>query len=194
VAYSSVRRNVGAHEAARVGKTLAGMSKMRTSQFLKVILLAIALVALFHQVAAATLGESAQSIAADQKALGGQLQTLGPEQFQAEEQQLPSSPDSYTVEQISTPMGLIVKEYVTPTGTVFAVSWRGPRPPDLSQLLGAYFTEYQTAAAAPHRQQRHLVLRTPGLVVETGGHMRDLRGRAYIPSLIPVNVSTEDII
>ena len=74
---------------------------------------------------------------------------------------------------------MTVKEYLSPNGTVFAVSWRGPRPPDLSQLLGSYFAEYQTAAAAPHAQRGHLLVQTENLVVETSGHMRDLRGRAY---------------
>jgi hypothetical protein len=30
-------------------------------------------------------------------------------------------------------------------------------------------------------------------VVETGGHMRDLRGRAYLPSLLPPDVSADEI-
>ena len=52
-----------------------------------------------------------------------------------------------------------VNEYLSANGTVFAVSWRGPRPPDLSQLLGPYFAEYQTAAASPHAQRGHLLSR-----------------------------------
>jgi hypothetical protein len=174
-------------------KTLAGIQEMLGSRSLRMILVLGALLSSFPGLAIATLGESAQSIAADQRILGGQVQTLGQQQFEAEERQQPSSPDSYTVEQISTPAGVTVNEYVSASGTVFAVSWRGPRLPDLSQLLGPYFTEYQTAAAAPHRQTRHLVLKTQEMVVETGGHMRDLRGRAYIPSLLPPNVSPEEI-
>jgi hypothetical protein len=163
------------------------------SQSLKVIVLMIPLLIFFQQMAAATLGESAQSVVADSKALGGQVQTVVPLQFQAEQQQRPSSADSYTVERISTPAGVTVHEYISSSGTVFAVSWRGPRPPDLSRLLGSYFSQYQAAAAAPHRQQRHLNIKTQDLVVETGGHMRDLRGRAYLASLLPPNVSPEDI-
>ena len=174
-------------------KTLAGIREMRGSRSLKMIVVLGALICSLPGLAIATLGESAQSIAADQQILGGQIQTLGQQQLEEEERQRPSSPDSYTVEQISTPAGVTVNEYVSATGTVFAVSWRGPRPPDLSQVLGPYFTEYQTAAAAPHRQRRHLVLETQELVVETGGHMRDLRGRAYVPSLLPPNVSPEEI-
>jgi Protein of unknown function (DUF2844) len=175
------------------GKTLAGINEMFWSRFLRLILMLGALLSVFPGVAIATLGESAQSIEADQRVLGGQLETLGPQQFESQERQQPSSSNSYTVQQISTPAGVTVNEYLSSSGTVFAVSWRGPRPPDLSQLLGQYFAEYQTAAAAPHRQRRHLVVKTQELVVETGGHMRDLRGRAYIPSLLPPDVSTEEI-
>src|SRR5271156_1611294 len=109
-------------------------------------------------IAMATLGGSAQSVAADQQALGGTLQTPNPPQLSAGEQALreqtpassATSNPAYTVEQISTPSGVTVNEYLSPDGTVFAVSWRGPGPPDLSQLFGSYFAEYQTGAAAPH--------------------------------------------
>jgi hypothetical protein len=145
------------------------------------------------RLAIATLGESADSIAADQRVLGGQLQTPGEQQPGAERNRQTAPSESYTVQQITTPAGMIVNEYVSPDGTVFAVSWRGPRLPDLAQLLGTYFADFQTAAAVPGRQQRHLVLKTERLVVETGGHMRDFRGRAYVPSLLPPNFSTEEI-
>jgi hypothetical protein len=148
--------------------------------------------------AMATLGGPAQSIVVDQQALGGQVrmlnqpQSLTGQQALKEQSPVPSNP-AYTVEQISTPNGVTVNEYLSPSGTVFAVSWRGPRPPDLSQLFGSYFAEYQTAAASPQPQRRHLLIRTENLVVETGGHMRDLRGRAYLPALLPTGVSTDEI-
>jgi Protein of unknown function (DUF2844) len=149
-------------------------------------------------IAMATLGGSADSVAADQQVLGGQVRTLNQLQSltrgQAREEQtpVPSNP-AYTVEQISTPTGEAVREYLSANGTVFAVSWRGPRPPDLSQLLGSYFTEYQTAAASPHTERGHLLIRSDNLVVESSGHMRDLRGRAYDPSLLPPGVSADEI-
>jgi Protein of unknown function (DUF2844) len=127
--------------------------------------------------AIATLGEPVQSIAADQQALSGQLRMLNQPSrgVQAFQKQSPvSSNPAYTVEQISTPAGVTVNEYLPHNGTVFAVSWRGPRPPNLSQLLGSYFAEYQTAAAAPPAQHHRLLLQTEHLVVETSGHMRDL--------------------
>jgi hypothetical protein len=147
------------------------------------------------KLAMATLGEPAQSVAADQSILGGQVRTLSRQEFQMEHGRhvSPLSKAPYTVEQISTPPGVTVDEYVSSNGTVFAVSWRGPRPPNLSQLLGSYFTEYQTAAASPHARRRGLVVQTPKLVVETGGHMRDLWGRAYLPGSLPPGVSADEI-
>jgi Protein of unknown function (DUF2844) len=161
-----------------------------------VLTLSALIVFLAPRSAIATLGEPVQSIAADQQALGGQLRMLNQPSTgeQALHQQSPASSNSaYTVEQISTPAGVTVNEYLSPSGTVFAVSWRGPRPPDLSQLLGSYFAEYQTAAAAPPAQHHRLLLQTEHLVVETSGHMRDLRGRAYVPALLPPGVNADEI-
>jgi len=168
-------------------------------QIVKVLLILGALIIFLAPTSAiATLGEPVQSIAADQQALGGQLRMLNQPQPSTGEQALhaqPSAPSNpaYTVEQISTPAGMAVNEYVSPNGTVFAVSWRGPRLPDLSQLLGSYFAEYQTAAGGQPAQRQRLLLQTEHLVVETSGHMRDLRGRAYIPALLPPDVNADEI-
>jgi Protein of unknown function (DUF2844) len=149
-------------------------------------------------VAMATLGGSAESIAADQQALGGQVQRFEQPQLstgeEARQQQMPAPAGAaYTVEQISTPRGEAIKEYLSPSGTVFAVTWRGPRPPDLSQLLGSYFAEYQTAVASRRPQRGHLRVQSPNLVVEGSGHVRDLRGRAYDPTLLPAGVNVDEI-
>jgi len=145
--------------------------------------------------ALATLGGSAQSVAADQQALGGTLNTAPQAQASGGAQALnqSSANPAYTVQQISIPSGTTINEYVSSDGKVFAVSWRGQRPPDLAQLFGSYFAQYQQAAAAPHRERGHRAIQTQDLVVETGGHMRDLMGRAYIPALVPAGVSVDEI-
>lgn len=127
----------------------------------------------------AVLGGPADSVPADQARMEGHLAS--------------SKGPNFTIERISTSSGTVVNEYVSPGGTVFAVSWRGPRPPDLSQLLGPYFPEYQAAAAQVRPQRRQLKVTTGTVVVEAAGHMRDLRGRAYVPSLIPAGVTADDI-
>ena len=39
------------------------------------------------------------------------------------------------------PSGIVVHQYVSPGGVVYALSWRGPRMPDLRELMGAYFAQ-----------------------------------------------------
>jgi len=127
----------------------------------------------------ASLGLSEQSVHADQQRMAGQLKS--------------ATFDGYTVHEITAPGGVVVREYVSPVGTVFGVVWESPTMPDLSQLLGPYFSQFQQAAAnSPHRRGPLYVHDGP-LVVESGGHMRALRGRAYVTSLIPANL-TKDVI
>jgi hypothetical protein len=129
--------------------------------------------------ARAVLGAGAESVAADQSALGGERSEV--------------THSGFTVEAITTAAGIAVNEYVSGAGTVFAVSWRGPRHPDLSLLLGPYFAEYQAAATQPATHRRGLRIQTGNVVVETGGHPGDLWGRAYLPAQLPSGVGAEDI-
>ena len=99
----------------------------------------------------------------------------------------------YSVHEIQTPSGTVIHEYVSAAGQVFAVSWRGPGLPDLSQMLGSYYTEFAQAASQPHYNHHHLSVRTPNVVVESGGHARVFVGRAWAPALLPQNFSPKDI-
>lgn len=102
----------------------------------------------------------------------------------------------YTVHEFTTPSNVVVREYISPGGRVFGVSWRGPFIPDMQQLLGSYFQQYVMAAKA--ERERHvgrspLNIQLPGLVVQTGGHMGAYFGRAYDPELLPAGASPDDI-
>jgi Protein of unknown function (DUF2844) len=98
------------------------------------------------------------------------------------------------VHEITTSYGTVVREYITPGDKVFAVSWRGPVNPDLRQMLGDYYTQYEQAASLPHPGgHRHLAIEQPGLVVQVNGRMRAFEGRAWVPSLVPQNFSVGDI-
>jgi len=81
---------------------------------------------------------------------------------------------------LSSPSGLIVQQYLTPSGTVYAVAWSGPRLPDLRELLGPWFARLRTG-----RGHHSLQLREPDLIVRSGGHRGSWSGRAWIPSLVP---------
>lgn len=129
----------------------------------------------------AVLGESADSIGSDKAALSAVRRT-------------PAQHSLYTVHQLET-VPATVREYASPDGTVFAVVWNGIAAPDLAQLFGSYYADYTSAAKKiPHRDgRRHQVVRTERVVVQRWGHMRDLRGRAYVPALLPQGVNIEEI-
>jgi hypothetical protein len=134
--------------------------------------------------ARAGLGQTAASVQADRASMKGQLRAR--------------SGAGYSVQQITTGTGTTVKEFISPSGTVFAVSWSGPAVPDLQQLLGAYFAQFKTAARAQRAQRlrsghNHLEVRSPALVVHAGGHMRQYFGMAYAPALLPPNLSLSDL-
>ncbi|HET6490543.1 MAG TPA: DUF2844 domain-containing protein [Syntrophales bacterium] len=100
----------------------------------------------------------------------------------------------YTVHEIKTDSTLI-REYVSPAGIVFAIAWNGVAYPDLTELLGSYAGEYQDALRQTPRikGRRQLQVKTNRVVVEKWGHIRDLKGRAYAPDLIPPGVSIDAI-
>jgi uncharacterized protein DUF2844 len=129
----------------------------------------------------AVLGEAVSSVEADRLALAGQGRMIPAQR--------------YTIQEITT-SDLTVREYVS-GDKVFAVAWRGKRTPNLVSLLGAYFQEYQEASAAAASigplRRKGTRIQAPHVVVETGGHARDVRGRAYLPSLLPSGVTTEMI-
>jgi uncharacterized protein DUF2844 len=128
----------------------------------------------------AALGQPAASVENDRANMRGKLEVLQGQGF--------------TIHQITAPTGVVVKEYVSPSGTVFGVSWRGPVTPDLSRLLGSYAAQFQRAASMrASYPRRHIMVHTAELVAETGGHMRDLRGFAYVPSLLPAGVTAASI-
>ena len=129
--------------------------------------------------AVAALGGTAATVQVDQAQLGATLQT---------------TPNArYTTHELKAASGTTVREYVSPAGTVFGVAWQGPTQPDLRQLLGTHFDEYAAAVATRKTRRTPVLIELPTLVVQSSGHMRDFHGRAYVPSLLPANVSEEAV-
>jgi hypothetical protein len=128
--------------------------------------------------AAAALGGSATSVASDAAQLKAQLRVT---QRQA-----------YAVHELRSSSGTVVREYVSPTGKVFGVSWQGPVLPDLQQVLGTY--SQRLAQASPTRRpQGPVAINEAGLVLRASGHMRGYFGKAYIPDMLPEGVSPDAI-
>ena len=147
----------------------------------KLWLITAATVVLLSPFAFAGLGEDVTSIQADQAQMQASLRT--------------TQTSAYTLHEIQAPTGVIVREYVS-AGKIFAVAWEGPWPPDMRQVLASYFGQYEQAAQAQlnsRSARRPFMLQLPGLVVQSGGHMRSFAGRAYIPEALPPGVSAEAI-
>jgi hypothetical protein len=142
--------------------------------------------------ARATLGDTSASVADD----AARMKAAMVQPAAAASPAAPARTPNFTVALIKTPAGVSVREYVAPGGTVFAVSWRGPVPPDVATLLGAYFAQYRDAAAAGSPTAfglHHSAVAAPDVTVETGGHMGDLWGRAYLPAMLPPGVDASEI-
>ena len=124
------------------------------------------------------LGEAESSVSADRQFLRGQIKD--------------EVHEGYRLHQIADSGGLVVREYVSAAGKVFGISWQGPFIPNMQQLLGSYFAHLQDYAHA--QTARHggpLIIQKGDLVFANSGHMRWYHGRAYVPSLVPANISPE---
>ena len=129
----------------------------------------------------ATLGEVEDSVLLDQTALVAKRVSK-------------TVRNDYTVQELRSD-SVTVREYIAPTGVVFAIAWNGLIHPDLTPLLGTYADEYETAMRHASREpgRRNRQVETNRVVVEKWGHMRNLQGRAYVPALIPSGVSIDEI-
>lgn len=102
---------------------------------------------------------------------------------------------AYTLHEMQSATGTAVREYVSASGTVFAVAWKGAYQPNLKQLLGSQFQQYEQALKTGNGRASRgpVTIRLPNLVVQLGGHMGDFSGRAYIPDQVPEGTSLESI-
>ncbi len=140
----------------------------------------IALLAAGSTPVRASLGQDVDSIVTDQQEMGGEIKTI--------------SNAGYTTDEITTPSGTVVREYVSSGGKVFAVSWRGPAPPNLANLLGSYFQQIQTASSAQKpRLSGPVTVTTSDVIFHSGGHIGNLWGRAVVPSLLPEGVDKAEL-
>jgi hypothetical protein len=139
-------------------------------------------VCLFPLQALAALGGDVSSIAADRAQFNGSIALRQGTVF--------------NVHQIKADNGTVVREFVSPSGSVFAVSWSGPFVPNLHQLLGTYFDQYSagvTTQKSTYVGRHPLDLKSADLAVEMHGHMRAYYGRAYLPQQIPAGTNVGDL-
>jgi len=89
-----------------------------------------------------------------------------------------------------------VRQYVSSSGQVYAVSWDGPAMPDVAVLLGTWFDRYrqEASAALPNASGLHSSrVSSSDLMVETAVRLRDFSGRAWLPSALPAGITAADI-
>jgi Protein of unknown function (DUF2844) len=139
--------------------------------------ISVLLLALGSVPAWAVLGENVSSVESDAQAFGGKHVLLARVGF--------------NLHQITMNDGTVVNEFVSPAGTVFGVSWQGHFIPDLHQLLGTYMTNLQEGQRTQVVRRRAITIQGDNFVFSSMGHLRFFRGRAYVPGLIPANLTAE---
>lgn len=155
--------------------------------------------------AEASLGGSTSSIAADAQRLGAVASSSAAVAVQSESSSTPSAVqtyvlrasngDKYTYSEFTAAENLRVREFVRPDGKVFGLAWQGPRPPDLSVLLGSYFGGWHDAVAnQSHISLHRSAVHTSSVVVEMGGPMGFVVGRAWAPALVPAGVDARNVV
>jgi hypothetical protein len=138
-----------------------------------------ALMVFFSASVWAALDGTATSVESDRQSMNGALSI--------------SASGAYTVYEIQTPSGTVVRQYLSATGKVFGVAWEGPVLPDLRQILGAYFDQYVDAVKKHGAGPGAAIVELPALVVHSGGRMRAFFGQAYLPQMLPKGVSPEAV-
>lgn len=100
----------------------------------------------------------------------------------------------YTVHILEGP-GTTVRQYASPAGIIFGLAWNHQTGLlDLQGLFGPYYAEYAQALAdqsPPHRRAHRMT--TDHLVIERGGRMGAVWGRAWVLPLLPPGISEDHI-
>jgi hypothetical protein len=130
--------------------------------------------------ALAGLGESADAISHDRTALRATAETVTPLV-------------AYDVHEMTTEDGSRVREYVSRSGTIFAVAWNGRTKPDLSALLAAHYADYLKAAASNHFNHHVLSISNGDFAMRIMKLPRGFTGSAHVPALLPTGTTAQDI-
>ncbi len=157
----------------------AGLQGGILSHSAKTIFSALLVLVLVSVPAWAGLGQPEASVTSDQLHMKSEHRV---QDFQA-----------YKVHELANTEGAVVREFVSPEGTVFGITWHGRSTPDMNQLLGNYVNNFETAT----RDQTHILPRR-GITIKTNDfvytnfcRMGVCSGSAYAPKLLPSNVSVE---
>ena len=92
-----------------------------------------------------------------------------------------------------TTRNLTIREYVNSDGKVFGVAWDGLTKPDISQVLGSYYSRYMNAAGGKGVARQLRNIDQPDFVLRMSGHMRHFTGSAWVPGLVPASVGPTEV-
>jgi hypothetical protein len=101
-----------------------------------------------------------------------------------------------TIYEIKDRNGTLIREFVSPSGQVFAIAWKGHFLPQMDHFLGPLFEAFSTAVQArssKHSWREPLAIHIPELVFESGGRTGWFEGRAYDPSGVPKGFPIQEI-
>ena len=126
--------------------------------------------------AQAELGGNLASIMQEQKFFGSTL-TISPQ-------------SNYTIYIQNISPDLVIKEYVSNSGNIFGVAWKGSTLPNFQILLGSYYSNY---LSAQQQNPRSVFSQDNNLVIESGGVMGGYIGRAYLPKQLPTGLAPSAI-
>jgi hypothetical protein len=138
-----------------------------------------ALIAGWSAAAAAALGGDLDSVQRDREALHATGDAVTPGVH-------------YDLHEAKTTDGVSLRQYVDRSGKVFAVSWQGPRSPDVGALLGNYAARYHAAQA--RRGNHHILTVHDGELMVTVMRLpRGWQGQALLTDALPDGVDRSEI-
>ena len=158
------------------------LSKSR-NKYAFTALFALLVTAALPRSVSATLGASESTVETDRLQMQGALMRT-------------TRSDAYTMYEVRSASGILVREYVSPSGVVYGIAWQSEWKPDLKQLLGPYFDRYQQTAQASRLTRKGrgpATIQTPDVIVQVSGHARAFAGTAYVTRLLPQGVRPESI-
>ena len=129
-----------------------------------------------------------------QAALGGGIGTVEADGAHFSASVASTNYGTYTTYVLTLPNGGTINEYAA-SGVVFGLSWRTPGRPDLVQLLGSHFADFQAGFSPPSRGIRRAppTIEKSDLVIHSRGHPGAFHGQALLPALAPSGFSLSDL-
>ncbi len=128
--------------------------------------------------------------------LGGDVSSVKADQQRMSATRSVSQAQAYSVHEIHTPANSVVREYVSPNGKVFAVSYRGQLLGEGNRLLAGYSEQIAPLVRSVHQGQHRggpVTISLPGVVYHVTGHMRSYSMHAYLPGNVPQGVAAEEL-